>query len=59
MKPKRRNLDRWKRNRLRRLRHKIKHESAWSATGYRKLAPDELARCLARASQLYSELKSL
>ncbi len=54
MKPKRRNLARWQKNRLRRLGYKIKHESAWGPNGFREIPKSELTRCRIRALELYS-----
>lgn len=61
MKPKRRNLTRWKRNRLRRLQYKLAQPlstlaDCYCAAQFNDISPASMARCAKQAEQLNAEL---
>jgi hypothetical protein len=58
MKTKRRNIARWKENRLRRLDYKIQTGQTWrEEVGYIPIGRPELDRCCDRAHQLAAEIR--
>ena len=59
MKTKRKNAVRWMQNRLRRLKHKITHESAWGPNGFREIPMSELDRCRKRVREISDTLHAI